>query len=78
MQVLKDCMGIPFKYNKQGISYEDLHLAFIKNFDLDDKNYESLLINESLVSFFTQVDIVGEEDVEKQFQVVLRYSDQVL
>jgi hypothetical protein len=71
-------MGLPFKYNKKEVTYEELHLAFINQFSFKDERYSSLVINEDIVAFFTHVDIHDESDMTKQTQVVLRYSDTVL
>jgi len=71
-------MGIPLRYNKKEMTYEELHLAFVNQFSFNDDRYSSLIINEDIVGFFTHVDIYDENDIEKQIQVVLRYSDTVL
>ena len=71
-------MGIPLRYNKKEMTYEELHLAFVNQFSFNDDRYSSLTINEDIVGFFTHVDIYDENDIEKQIQVVLRYSDTVL
>jgi hypothetical protein len=71
-------MGLPFKYNKKEVTYEELHLAFISQFSFKDERYSSLVINEDIVAFFTQIGIHDESDMAKQTQVVLKYSDTVL
>lgn len=60
------------------MTYQEFHLAFINQFNIDDKRYESLTINEDTVEFFSHVTIQNPSDVEKQVQIVLRYSDTVL
>jgi len=60
MRLLKDFMGLPYRYNNGDCLYEDLHLQFVKQFNLYDDNYKSININENLIEFFNQIDIVDD------------------
>ncbi len=60
------------------MTYQEFHLAFINQFNFDDQRYQSLNINENTVEFFSHIPIQNPSDVEKQVQIVLRYSDTVL
>lgn len=60
------------------MTYKEIHLAFINQFNIGDQRYKSLIINEDIVKFFTHVKIQNQSDVDKQIQVVLSYSDTVL
>ncbi len=37
------------------MNYKEIHLAFINQFNINDKRYECLTINEEIVEFFSHV-----------------------